>query len=168
MKSSEPQPAANIQTRPRGGSYCRQCDGDPWCGACYEVKKGRLTAGKSHAVASPDDGITAAAPPSAGQPEQVPAQPAPIEPDPVSRSWRVLYPKLWAMVTQGRNEDRTVRVTSTLTVFLEGSRIKLSIHDRERGLIAFLTVSGLPEGLAQLEEGLMQGTLDWRKKRAKT
>jgi hypothetical protein len=88
-----------------------------------------------------------------------------VEPREAREAWRDMFPRLWSLLTQGRDDEGRHVQTGTLLVFLEEGRIKLCLHDRERCRVAFLTVSGLPQGFAELEDALLRGTLDWRVKK---
>lgn len=82
-----------------------------------------------------------------------------------TEAWSRIYPRLHAHLTQGRHEDRSLRITSTLLMFLEDGRMKLALHDRDQHQIAFLTVPALPEGFALLERKLSENTLEWKPKK---
>lgn len=147
------------------GSLCRLCQGGEWCGECYEVKRGRLQPGRRRATVSrpslvPLTGVE----PSATDTSDVPKAP-PQSAAPISSEWRLIYPRLWAHLTQGRLDSGELRITSTLLMFLEDGRIKLCLHDRHQSLVAFLTVKSLPDGFASLERALVEGTLEWRPKK---
>lgn len=77
-------------------------------------------------------------------------------------SW-VLYPTIMEYLTEDSWDDRTARVTSTLSVFFHEGTLRLSINDRALDRVAFVTATGIEELLAVLEAKLKESSLDWRK-----
>jgi hypothetical protein len=58
--------------------------------------------------------------------------------------------------------DGEPRVPGTLTIFTDAGLWKACLSDRAQQRIAFSTAPCPVELLAGLEEGIVQGTLDWR------
>lgn len=58
------------------------------------------------------------------------------------------------------------RLTHTLILFQEGSASKVTIRDRQRGLVGFLTVDSFDDVLEVVERALEEGKVDWRPERA--
>ena len=135
-----------------------------WCGECYEVKRGRKRKGSTSPSVLPQDGLDHSPPPPKTVAPKGPPMPS-AAPGRPPEAWRALYPVLWSHLTQGKRPDHSHRQTSTLTLFMEGGRIKLCLSDRDRNLVGFITVSSLPDGFAELEDALSRGTLEWRGKK---
>lgn len=145
------------------GSYCGQCDGKrEWCGACYEVLRGRApgkATGKRGAAPFVTDSTGEPAPTE--KRKKKPAQPAADQEPP--QPWRGRYPTLWKLLTQGDETGGTLKANTTLLIVLDGGRVKLCLNDRPLGRSAWLTVRELPEGFGELEAALADGSLKWRR-----
>lgn len=59
-------------------------------------------------------------------------------------------------------EDGSDRETGTMSVFLDQGQWKARLCDRDGGLVAFVSSEGFTGLLDALEEGLRDGSLDWR------
>lgn len=77
----------------------------------------------------------------------------------------VRWPVIASHLTQTRWDDDTTRVTSTLLFFCEDGAMKVCLHDREAGMVCFITGEGLTGTLDALEAALSDETAVWRKKR---
>lgn len=144
-------------------SYCQRCEGTDWCGDCYAVKKGRLRPGRS--PAPPDPRLTAAPRPAEpATPKSDATQVAADSMDTPDDDWRRRYPLLHARLTQTRRPDGSVKMTDTLLIFFENGRLKLCLHDRDKGEVAFATIPSVHVGLTRLEMDLRTGRLVWRRK----
>jgi hypothetical protein len=72
-------------------------------------------------------------------------------------------PNLWEFLTvQWWAEERKVRQTGTLLVFVEGGDRKIMLNDRDAGLMAFVTVLGDQGVLEAAEAALDSPKTDWR------
>jgi len=58
--------------------------------------------------------------------------------------------------------DGSARDLPSLTLFLEGGRLKACYNDKAEGLTGFLTLDGLELLAEQLSEALDNGKVDWR------
>ena len=146
-------------------SYCGQCDtSEPWCGRCYEVRRCRRP--KRSPRLSNEVRPLSRFNQIRVEPEESLQSKQPIATvTKAADHWRDSLPLLWGHLTQGRSPDGAHRLTSTLLLFMEAGRIKLALHDRAEARIAFLSVSGLPEGFIELEAALRSERLEWRRKR---
>jgi hypothetical protein len=72
------------------------------------------------------------------------------------------WPALWAFLTQARWDGGEPRVTGTLLVFSEGSRLKACLNDRDVGASGFVTLTGAGDPFDELEDVLKADTVDWR------
>lgn len=71
-------------------------------------------------------------------------------------------PGLVEYLSLGRYEDGTPRQPSTITVFIESGRVKLSLNDRDVERSAYVTGEGLEDALKTMERHLVEGKADWR------
>lgn len=76
------------------------------------------------------------------------------------------FPCLFEYLTLTRWEDGTARVPSSLTLFLDEGRLKACLHDRDMGRVAFVAGWAPVPVLRALEEGLLEGTVEWRPSRS--
>lgn len=78
--------------------------------------------------------------------------------------WPTLWPTLVDYLTQEAWEDGSVRQTSTLLLFREEGCWKACLNDRAMERTAWCSGRS-PEGLLQgLEDSLLTGSAEWRKK----
>lgn len=102
------------------------------------------------------------------KPIKKPDPPKPPEPQmhPEARAeFEKNWPNLYAHIFDAAYEDGTKRVGSSLVMFSERGLLKVALNDNEAGLVAFVCASHFLEALERLEQGLLDETLDWRKKR---
>ena len=76
------------------------------------------------------------------------------------------FPLLGEFLADPHWDDGSERQTGTLLFFVDQGFLKASLHDRELQRAAFLTAPTLTEALLAVEDGLLEGTLDWRPKPA--
>lgn len=74
------------------------------------------------------------------------------------------YPQLASHLRDMTYDDGSQRATSTLLVFCDAGALKLCLNDRDNNRSAFVSKSTLAEGLATLEKGLREGSLEWRRR----
>jgi hypothetical protein len=72
------------------------------------------------------------------------------------------HPALVAWMGDPKGEEGRLRQTGTVLLFVEAGMIKCCATDRESGCKVFLAAEGLYGLLLLLEEGLCDGSLDWR------
>lgn len=87
-----------------------------------------------------------------------PAPPVPV----VDHDWETQFPSLFGWMTDQVGEDGEKRETGTLLLFAEAGKVKGCLSDRHAWFRAFVTAATLQRVLAEADEGLMRGTLDWR------
>lgn len=73
-------------------------------------------------------------------------------------------PALWEYLTATRFEDGSVRVCSTLLIFVEDGLWKACLNDRENDRSAWVSAGTWKELLEALERGLASDTAHWRAK----
>lgn len=74
------------------------------------------------------------------------------------------YPNLTGYLTQAVFENGTVRATSTILLFTDGTSATLCLNDRHNSRTVFVSAATFEGMLVALEEGLEEGTLDWKVK----
>lgn len=74
----------------------------------------------------------------------------------------LICPALVDWLGDPKGEKGSVRETGTLFFFASGTWLKCCLTDRETGYRAFLTAATWSEMLVAIEDGLVNGTLDWR------
>jgi len=72
------------------------------------------------------------------------------------------FPFLWEFLSVGAYEDGSKRVLGTLIVFVDGVLVKAFVNDRDAGLSACVTSTGLLSVLEAVNGGLEADTLEWR------
>lgn len=72
------------------------------------------------------------------------------------------YPYLFEHMTMTVWEGGGGRETSSLTLFFDEGKLKLCLHDRDAGRVAFVAAYSPEEAFRAMEEGLLAGLLDWR------
>ena len=75
------------------------------------------------------------------------------------------YPCLHEWLTLEVWDNGAAREPATLLLFLDGSRPKLCLHDREGSQVAFVAAWTFGDALQALEDGLLANSLDWRPSR---
>jgi len=75
------------------------------------------------------------------------------------------YPFLWEHLTETKWEDGSRREPSSITIFLDQGWLKACLNDKSGGLVAFVSSASFMGLLGALEDGLMEGTLEWRRAR---
>lgn len=73
------------------------------------------------------------------------------------------WPAIFEHLTESAWESGVKRVTSTLMVFSEDGAIKLCLHDRAVARSAWVAGSSLTRALQLLENGLVAGSVEWRR-----
>jgi hypothetical protein len=82
-----------------------------------------------------------------------------------SGGWASAYPTVWEFLSLPCWADGSPRLPGTITLFTDSGAWKVTVKDKDGGLVAFLTAAS-PEGLLErLEAGLVNGTLDWRREK---
>lgn len=72
------------------------------------------------------------------------------------------FPSLWEYLSVSAWPDGGARVTATVTVFVEGGRVKVCLSDRENDRSAWSTGETLEEAVLSLESALASDTVEWR------
>lgn len=78
------------------------------------------------------------------------------------RAWAKQHPCLAEHLADHVFDDGTVRITSTLTVFVEDGKVKLCLRDREEDATAWVSGTSLAAALKAMEQLLRDGSIDWR------
>lgn len=81
--------------------------------------------------------------------------------------FRETYPDLCAFMADEAWDDGSLRETGTLFLFISGTAWKGMLKDRSLGRVAFVTGITLEGILTHLDEGLRDGSLDWRVEKAR-
>jgi len=76
--------------------------------------------------------------------------------------WSVLYPLLFAHLTQTVWEDGSTRVVSTLTIFADGGMVKALLKDREGGCCLWAASKTFTDVPGILEALLADPAAEWR------
>lgn len=74
----------------------------------------------------------------------------------------ILLPTLLEFLSLPAWPDGTVRVLGTLLLFVEGTRLKCCLSDRDQGLVLFLTAESTSGLLSLAEDALKDPKADWR------
>lgn len=126
---------------------CETAKRGGWCGLCYAGVRCRETYpghfGWRAAVKKPEGLATAD----------------------LSESWpegAKKWPRIWEHLSTCRWEDGTVRQTSTLTICLEGGKLKACVNDRSMRASLWRSGDTLTGALETLEKALGQEGADWR------
>jgi hypothetical protein len=75
------------------------------------------------------------------------------------------YPALWEFLTLDRWEDGSQRVPGTFLAFREDGRWKGCLNDRDASRSTFITSATFAGLLTDCEDGLADGTHEWRGKK---
>lgn len=70
------------------------------------------------------------------------------------------FPTLWKFLANRRDLGETHQ-TGSITMFVDGERIKLCVNDRPTRQSCFVSGETLMEALLRVERGLVEGTLNW-------
>jgi hypothetical protein len=136
-----------------------------WCGLCYEGLRGRRShRGHSGVQRRPQQSKGGHMSILGSKGDSGKATPGSY-PDLSKDEWAIDTPGLWEYLTAWTYADGSQRVTSTLTVFLEEGMVKVCLNDRDKGRVAFVSGRTVTKTLEALEEGLQEGSLDWRAQR---
>jgi len=73
------------------------------------------------------------------------------------------FPALFEFLTASTYEDGKARQLPTIMVFFDHPLFKVCLNDRDQGLSAWVSSSGMQGALAALERGLEGDCLEWRK-----
>jgi len=76
--------------------------------------------------------------------------------------WSVLYPILFDHLTQVVWPDKTARLTSSLSIFSDGSMVKAVLKDREAGLCLWCAAKSFQELFGVIEALLADPAAEWR------
>lgn len=74
------------------------------------------------------------------------------------------FPSIWEYLSTDAWPDGSARQSSTLTIFVEGGRVKVCLSDRENDRSAWASGESLEEAAMSLERALGQDTVEWRKR----
>lgn len=80
------------------------------------------------------------------------------------------FPKIWEFLSKCRDFGE-FHQTGSITIFVDGSKIKLCVNDRPTRHSCFMSGSTLMEALSSVESGMSEGSLKWSRvgyKRTKT
>ncbi len=80
--------------------------------------------------------------------------------DPV---FRKSCPYLWEFMSGTTYEDGSERKLPSITIFVGPDGLQACLNDRDQGLVAFVTATGLAGLWTALEQGLREDRLDWRR-----
>lgn len=72
------------------------------------------------------------------------------------------YPATVEYLTIDQYDDKTPRITSTLSISIEDGAFKIGLTDRENERSAFVTGISIEDALVSLEINLQADTCDWR------
>lgn len=72
------------------------------------------------------------------------------------------FPHLWDFLQKQRDFGE-IHKTGCVTIFVDGTKIKLCVNDRPTRQSCFVSGDGLLEALARVDRGLMDGSLRWSK-----
>lgn len=72
------------------------------------------------------------------------------------------WPALLEFLTRTSWSETEPRETGTVTLFVEGSRLKLCLSDRDSDMVAFVAGDGPADALDTAEAALRENRLDWR------
>jgi hypothetical protein len=98
--------------------------------------------------------------PAASPPAALPGQ-AGVDPS----DFLAHYPTLFEFLTLATWEDGAPRDTPTLTLFQGEVGLQAALNDKDSGMVAFVTGRSFTALLGLLEEGLVDGSLQWRPSR---
>jgi len=74
------------------------------------------------------------------------------------------YPTLYEYLTVTKYNDGSPRVTATLLLFVDDGALKGCLNDRDNNRSAFISAPSLLSLLEQLDIGLREDALDWKRK----
>jgi hypothetical protein len=74
-------------------------------------------------------------------------------------------PALLEFLSSTQWPDGTARQTGTCLLMVDEGRAKICLSDRDQGLVLFVTVPSLVDGVATAEEALRDAGADWRPSR---
>lgn len=75
------------------------------------------------------------------------------------------HPFLAGFLAETKWEDGTARETGTVLVFCDDGVLKCCLNDRDQKRVCFLTASTWDGLVGKVEEGLEEGTHEWRAKK---
>lgn len=132
-----------------------------WCGLCYANIKGRSNfkghRGYRPPLARKFEGIEMALRKRDRASYETEGGEE-VAPDALAKK----LPSLWEFLTVAKYEDGSKRVLGTLIVFCDAGMVKGFVNDRDAGLSACVTSTGLLALLEAVNDGLEGDTLDWR------
>lgn len=85
------------------------------------------------------------------------------QPEPCELS--LAYPTVFEFLSLEKWPDGNTRVTGTITLLVDSGMVKAAMNDRDAGLSAFVSGRTLTSLLTELEGGLQDGSIEWRRKR---
>lgn len=88
--------------------------------------------------------------------------PQPLPQDAAASRFAQDYPALYEYLTVTAWADGSQRATASLTLFQDEGRLKVCLHDRDVGRVAFVAAWTVEDLLRALEEGLLADSIDWR------
>lgn len=86
----------------------------------------------------------------------------------IGGDYSVLYPTVWAYLTQATWEDGSVRKTSSITLFTDAGQLKAVLKDKETNLSLWSAGQSIEQVLGVMEALLLDPTAVWRQDRQET
>lgn len=83
-------------------------------------------------------------------------------PPPEADSLASKHADLWEFLTCTEWPDGSKRSPGSVTIFLDSGRLKACLSDKDAGLVAFVTASGLLDTLRALNKAVNDAGTDWR------
>jgi hypothetical protein len=83
-----------------------------------------------------------------------------LEPDPSTPGFKGNFPRLWQFLAIRRDLGE-IHQTGSVTLFIDGEKIKLCVNDRPSRQSCFMSGDTLMEALLRVDRGLAEGTLRW-------
>ena len=129
------------------------CFNAHWCGfrSCHSFQRWAKTQRKRGRVMSFLRRSTGGAPPVTSG-------------DTASMDWcRDRWPALFEHLTATRWDNGEERQTSSLSVFMDSGVLKACLNDKAESRVAFVASASFEGLLDALDEGIQNGSLDWRR-----
>lgn len=77
------------------------------------------------------------------------------------------YPALYELLCSSRDAEGKARLAASLSIFVEGGRLKACIADKSTSMVWFTTLDGSRGILEQIESSLVRGAGEWRPRKAR-
>jgi hypothetical protein len=72
------------------------------------------------------------------------------------------YPAIFSFLHDTEYDDKSIRVTGSITLFSMAGVLKASVNDKDRRLVAFVTAPCWDELLFLVEKGISNDSFDWK------